>query len=271
MKCPIQDENAEEIGWLAYSSQFSDKNYIAKTLESALGFEVGVWLASIANKVEYKLDWKKKSKGLIAVVPAEKASIAKKRLNNLFRARKEHNYENPNPVLDIFHQLVFLPLESELLKMPNCRTNYAVCLQRHQVHDKSIKAHFMPDILVDIDKKLRTSRGHISLRQLILSIKSTNEAMKGAYLFQSIDKIEDSSKVYFPYDKRVGKGESGYIFQFYQCLEEEAMVMFQGLGIYLESKFGIENLHNVFGVNHWAENEHWQRNRHDKKFFYCDF
>ena len=54
--------------------------------------------------------------------------------------------------------------------------------------------------------------------------------MKGAYLFQSVDKIKDSSKVYFPYDKRNGKGESGYIFQFYQCLEEEEILMFH-LGV----------------------------------------
>ena len=266
MKCPIQAENAEEIGWLAYTSQYSDKKYIGDQLEKMLGFEVGVRLASIAPKAEYNLDWKKKSRGLIVVVPSNKASSAKKRLNMLFQARKEHNYDNPNPVLDIFHQLTFLPLESEIAKMPNCKTNYAVCLHRHQVHDKSIQARFMPDILIDVDKKINTNKGRKSLRQLILNIKSKKEETKGTNLFQSIDKIEDSSKVYFPYDKKVGRGEAGHIFQFYQCLEEEANVMFQGLGVYLQQEHGIENLHSVIGVNHWAENELWHWDKKEGKF-----
>ena len=266
MRCPIQAENAEEIGWLAYSSQYSSKEDIAKKLEEVAGFEVGVRLASIATKAEHKLDWKKKTRGLIVVVPAEKASIAKKKFNNVFRARKEHNYENPNPVLDLFHQFSFLPLESEIAKLPNCKTNYAVCLRRHQIHYRSIQARFMPDLLIDIDRKLNTRLGWKSVRDMILNIKSTDPKMKGARLFQGLDKIKDSSKVYFPYNKQVGSGEEGYIFQFYQCLEEEANMMFQGLGVYLEQEYEIDNMHAVLGMNHWDKNEHWTWDCREKKF-----
>ena len=265
-RCPIQAENAEEIGWLSYSSQFNDKDYIAAQLELAAGHEVGLRLAAIANKAESKLDWKKKSRGLIVVVPTEKAVATKKLFTNLFKSRKETNYENPNPILDLFHTFSFLPLEHELTKMPNCKANYAICLHRHQIHYKSIKAKFTTSILIDIDKKLSTRVGRLSLQEMIMNIKSTNDKLNGANLFHSVDFTEDNSTVYLPYEKHLGRGESGYLFQFYQCLEEEAIAMFQGLGIYLEAKYGIPNLESVFGVNHWAENAQWKWDDENNKF-----
>ena len=265
-KCPIQAENAEEIGWLSYSSQFSDKDYISAQLELVAGHEVGLRLAAIANKSESKIEWKKKSRGLIVVVPMENATVTKKLFTNLFKSRKEQNYENPNPILDLFHTFSFLPLEHELTKMPNCKANYAICLHRHQVHYKSIRAKFTPSILVDIDKKLSTRVGRLSLREMIMRIKSTDEKLKGATLFQSVDYTEDNSTIYLPYEKKLGKGEAGYLFQFYQCLEDEAIAMFQGLGVYLEATYGVSNLDLVFGVNHWAENAQWKWDDENKKF-----
>ena len=101
---------------------------------------------------------------------------------------------------------------------------------------------------------------------MILTIKSNDENLRGAYLFQSVDYIHDSSTVYLLYEKKVGSGEAGYIFQFYQCLDEEANAFFQGLGVYLEKEFEIENIHNIFGPNHWAENNQWEWDKDNKKF-----
>ena len=139
IKCPIQAEKAEEIGWLSYTSQFSDVQYISTQLQLASGHEVGLRLSAIANKAESKLDWKKKSRGFIVVVPTEKALMAKKLFTNLFKSRKEFNYENPRPIIDMFHTLSFLPMEQDIAKMPNCKANYSICLQRHQVFEPVLR------------------------------------------------------------------------------------------------------------------------------------
>ena len=134
MQCPIQAENSSDIGWLAYTSQFSDKDYITKQLEKAVGHEMGVRLAAIANRSEQKLEWRKKTRALIVVAPTETAQTAKDLLSKFFHERKRMNQNNENPVLDVFHTLAFLPLEQDISKMPNCGTNYAICLQRHQIY-----------------------------------------------------------------------------------------------------------------------------------------
>ena len=61
MRCPVQTEESVDIGWLGYSSIYSDKEFIARTLSKAVGYEVGVRLGAIANKAESKMEWRKKT------------------------------------------------------------------------------------------------------------------------------------------------------------------------------------------------------------------
>ena len=42
--------------------------------------------------------------------------------------------------------------------------------------------------------------------------------------------------------------------------------MFQGLGVYLEKQYGIENIHALIGINHWAENEQWHWDKKESTF-----
>ena len=266
MRCPVQTEEASDIGFLSYTSQYNDKEYIAKQLSKVCGYEIGVRLAAVTNKVEHTLDWKKKTRGLIVVAPSKKAEQAKDKLTTVFMARKAVFQNTISKQYDMFHTFSFLPLEQDVVKMPNCAKNFNICLQRHQVHYKSIRVRLNTEILINLNRKVATPRGRMSLRQMILQIKSNVPKTKGAKIFQSIDCIEDSSKVYFPNLRKNGPKAPGFIFQFYQLMEEEANMMIKGLGVYLSDKYGEDPISPLFSAIHWNKNKHWAWSDEQKTF-----
>ena len=267
MKCPVQTEESADIGWLGYSSIYSDKEFIAKTLSRAVGYEVGVRLGAIANKAESKVEWRKKTRGLIVVVPLENEHDTRNKMTELFRKKKENNHNNQNNEgVEIFHILSFLPLETDIARMPNCAKNFGICLQRHQVHHKSIRGQFEKIFIDGISRKINTLKGRLNLREMILKIKSTDPKMKGARLFQSIDYIENASKVYFQHDKKNGPECDGFIFQFYQSMENEAAAMIKGLGVYLNQVYGEEATANKLAVHHWTADKSWAWDDENKVF-----
>ena len=263
MRCPIQTEEATDIGFLAYTSQYNDKEHISKQLTKVCGHEIGVRLAAVANRAENGLDWRKKTKGLIVVAPTELAESAKNKLTTVFMARKAVFQSSTNNSFNIFHTLSFLPLEQDVAKMPNCSKNFQICLQRHQVHAKSIKVRFSKEITTNIHKIIKTPKGRLSMRQMILQIESNVPKTKGAKIFQSIDFISNSKKAFFPYMKKNGPGGEGYIFQFYHSMENEALAMIRGLGVYLAKIYSNEVISPLFSATHWTKNEEWVWN--DKK------
>lgn len=143
-------------------------------------------------------------------------------------------------------------------------------MQRHQVHHKSIRGKFEKIFTKNIDRKINNLIGRLSLRDMILRIKSTDPTKKGARLFQSIDFIEDASKVYFQHNKKNGPECEGHIFQYYQSMENEALAMVRGLGIYLNKEYGEESTANKLSVTHWNENIGWDWNTERKCFITPD-
>ena len=198
---------------------------------------------------------------MIVVVPLENEHDAKNKMTEIFRSKKEDNHNNYNDEgVEIFHTLSFLPLETDIARMPNCAKNFGICLQRHQVHHKSIRGQFEKIFIEGINRKINTLKGRLTLREMILKIKSMDPKMKGARLFQSIDYIEDASKVYFQHDKKNGPQCDGFIFQFYQSMENEAAAMIKGLGVYLNQVYGEEATANKLAVHHWSANKSWAWN-----------
>ena len=56
MLCVVQMEDSTDIGFLAYTSHYSDKEFIAKELSKIAGHEIGVRLAAVANRAEHNLE-----------------------------------------------------------------------------------------------------------------------------------------------------------------------------------------------------------------------
>lgn len=132
------------------------------------------------------------------VAPSDFAEQAKEKLTTVFMARKAVFQNYISKQYDIFHTLLFLPLEQDIAQMPNCAKNFSICLQRHQVHYKSIRVQLNTKILVNIHRKVATPKGRMSLSQMILKIESNVPKTKGAKVFQSIDFIPQNNKVFFP-------------------------------------------------------------------------
>ena len=265
IKCPVQSEEAQDIGWLSYTSQFSDQDYIALQLSKVVGHEIGLKLAGIAPSAEADINWKSRTRALIVVTPREKALTAKNILLAKFREQK-NILTGPPPANEIFKFSALLPLEQDMSKLPNCKTNFGLLLRRHQIYYRRIAAKMVTWIGVDLDKKLKTPKGTTTLRKMILNIYSTDPAKKNVRLIQSIDFVEDGSKVYFPDEKRTGAATSGHIFQYFKTLHDEATVMIEGLGVYLGSVYSPHVMNCSLTINHWQANIGWHWNTQKKVF-----
>ena len=138
LRCPVQTEESTDIAWLGYTSQYNNKKYIAQQLSKAVGHEIGLKLGAVANQAEHNIEWKKKTKGLIIVAPSEHVVTARNKLQAIFQEKKAKFQDAIAKKYDIFQSLMFLPLENDIARMPNCKKNFSICLQRHQVHYKSI-------------------------------------------------------------------------------------------------------------------------------------
>ena len=101
---------------------------------------------------------------------------------------------------------------------------------------------------------------------MILSIRSQDSNKNNAKLFQSIDYVEDGSKVYFPEDRRTGHSTSGHIFQYFKTMQDEATVMIEGLGVYLATVYSPHVMNCSLTVMHWNGNLGWQWDSRNKVF-----
>ena len=93
---------------------------------------------------------------------------------------------------------------------------------------------------------------------MILNITSTDPEKKNVKLFQSIDFVEDGSKVYFPDKRRTGSATSGHIFQYFKTLQDEAVVMIEGLEVYLSTVYSPHVMNCSLTINHWNCNIGWR-------------
>ena len=254
IKCPVQTEEAQDIGWLSYTSQFSDQDYIALQLSKVVGHEIGLKLAGIAPMAEADINWKTRTRALIGVTPREKALTAKNILIAKFREQK-NILTGPPQANEIFQLSALLSLERDMAKLPNCKTNFGLLLRRHQIYYRRIAAKMVTWIGVVLYlKKLKTPKETTTLRKMIINIRSTDPAKENVKLFQSIDFVEDGSKVYFPDEKRTGAATSGHIFQYFKTLHDEATVMIEGLGVYLSSVYSLHVMNCSLTINHWQAN-----------------
>ena len=178
IKCPVQTEEAEDIGWLSYTSQYSDQEYIALQLEKVVGHEIGLKLAGITPMAESSLNWKVRTRALIVVSPRERALTAKNILLAKFREQK-NILTGPPQANEIFKLSGLLPLEQNMAKLPNCKTNFGLLLRRHQIYYRRIAAKKVTWIGIDLDKKFRTPKGSTTLRKNdLINITSTDPAKK---------------------------------------------------------------------------------------------
>ena len=270
-QCIIQAESSSNIGWLVYSSQFTDIDHLKQYMEKKTNFEWGFKLGAITqsdaledNDKQKRTEWKNRKKAISVHVPTAKKNIASTKIAEVFEPLSSHE-KLFNKIPSFTHRFLFTPSENSMPDADSAKA-YKKLVSRHHTHFTMLKASLATDIEKDIDNRILTDKGiFLSLREMILSIKSNqNGPTKGLRLFHSIDFTPDSSKIWFNGQK--GPGGAGHVFSYYKQMSGEALQMMKGLGVYLANLYGSSPIAQCFDNDHWTATDGWSWDKYNKKF-----
>ena len=255
-KCVVQAEKECMIGWLVYSSQYTDTDHLGRILKSKTNHEWGFRLGAVTDRDIYvdgveggkKTEWKHRTKAIFVHVPLEYQLTATQFIGEWLEPRKIFV---PSMVPSFKDRLLFTLPEKEMASTPEEAMKYAKLVEKQADHNKGLVAHLSVNIIVDIDKKVNTKKGRSkSLRDMILSIKTHNPGLtKGMYMFQSIDFTKNANRLYL--NRRQGPRCSGYVITFYELIRGEAIQMLRGLGVYLLRMHGSTGIKECFAQKYW--------------------
>ena len=255
-KCVVQAERECMIGWLVYSSQFTDTDYLRKILKQKTKHEWGFRLGAVTDRDIYedgnengkKTEWKNRIKAIFVHVPLEYQLTATQFIGEWLEPRKVFI---PTRVPTFKDRLLFTLPEKEMAATPEEAMKYAKLVEKQSDHNRGLVAHLSVNIIVDIDKKICTKKGRgKSLREMILSIKTHNHGpTRGMNMFQSIDFTKNANRLYL--NGRLGPRCSGYVITFYELIRGEAIQMLRGLGVYLLHMYGSQGIKECFAQKYW--------------------
>jgi Ulp1 family protease len=260
----VNVEESTEIGYLIYSSRYTDTEHISKFLEKKTKFPWGFAYKQLYAS-DPESDWRKRVRVQTIHVPAEKKELAIATVQNIFKITSSIQPEFPQ----FTQKYLYAAAEHEHDQFPDEASiqNQKVMMDRHRIHFNALEAKFTTSISGSIDRMINTRTGKkASMRQLILSIKSTREGpLKGTPLFHAVDFIADSKDVTFQKNKK-GPGGPGHIFSYYEAHRSEAVAMVRGLGVYIGKIFGKKATYRYFNADHWKVNDGWRWSVSQKKF-----
>ena len=270
-ECVIQTENSTNIGWLVYSSQYTDTEYLKCLIMDELGFEVGFKLSAITNtdtwedEEQKKLtEWKNRKKALSVHVDTECANAAVAGIAKLFEPISLSTQLTYNTTVK--DKFLFTRPEYTIPR-EHC-LKYKKLINRQSAHSKRLMADLNNDIIVDLDMIISSTAHNISkttLRSLILNIRSTSSPQTyNMLLFQGIDFTPNSKEVWINGIK--GQGGPAHIFSFYSIFEAEARMMIRGLGTFLSAYHGYRNIYKCFSEDHWNGTTNWKWDRKNNVF-----
>ena len=276
-KCIIQAESSMNIGWLAYSDQYTDINLLKRFLENQAakenikGIEWGFKIGAVTNTDVFvdkekskRREWKYRNEALSVHVPTHKANVATSIISKAFS--KEGAFFSRKTLPKFQDKFLFTPPEYTMPDEESSK-DYGTLIKRQDFHHRNIIAATMPQIEIDPDQKIITSKKKkVTLRKMILSIKAKKRGRQGQLLnlFQSIDYCVNTKDVWF--QGRRGPGGASYLITFYSRQAGEALRMLKGLGVCLGFKYGMTTMVPAFSDDHWAANKGWEWDKKKKTF-----
>ena len=259
-RCLIQSDNAAFIGWICYSSYYTEIDLLRRILEKSSNFEWGFKMISVTDTDKH-LQWNKRLKALGVYVPSDSANIATNIITKVMEAEP-----SPDCYLEYIEKFLFVPPKSTLNDLDS-KIAYKSFVMRHRMHNKNLIGQFEENIKIDIDRYIPIRNNQqATLRHLILAIEITDpeNPLVGTPLFHSIDFTADSEKQWF--GNRFGPGGEGHIFTYYKQNEAEAKKMIRGLGVYLAKYYGSAGIRKCFEQKHWDGNKGWKYSSAKEKF-----
>ena len=198
-KCIIQAENSACIGWLAYSTSFTDPEVFRERLVDHSNFEWGFKLMAVTNSDKDK-PWIKRLKAIGVHVPSKMQSVAKLIIGRQLEASMDSQINIP----DFTDKFLYVEPEKKMNASKGGQVYYRSMVERHRIHCNSIQAEFSFGIATELDREFcMESSDHISLRDIILDLKveDRNSPLFGTRLFHSVDFWADSSQVWIENNK----------------------------------------------------------------------
>ena len=256
-KCIIQAESSTCIGWLNYSSQYTDTELLKSILIKRSGFEWGFRLISVTQE-DHEEAWMKRLKAVGIYVPSPVRDIALSIIGEMFDSTINNEYAG------ITDNYLFVESEKSTKGSKSKKDYYAQMVDRQSTHTESLQADISYGIAVDLDKEHEVNdEGRIhdtTLRSIILDmqVNDPDSELKGDPLFHSVDYIEDNSKLWLDGEKC--PGGSCVIFTFYKQVANEATTMIKGLGRLIKKFFGTNIAAEMFTLYHFKANKGYQWN-----------
>ena len=253
-RCLIQSNDAGYVGWICYTSQFTDTQQWRDYLMGQTSYEWGFKLVPITNADKH-IHWNKRLKAMGIYVPIDNVDEAKYEISELL-LHNEEMAPNSNVYQDRF---VFVPPEETLGEEPETLIAYQSFVLRHQAHTEALCAKASTHIKVPLSRTLR-SRIYptLCLQEMILSImvKEKSNPLFGTPLFHSVDFVSDISKLWM--QNKPEEGGPAVIFTYYKPVQKEASQMVTGLGRYIARTYGRDAAISAFHSNHWKATRGWK-------------
>ena len=252
-KCIIQAESEALIGWLVYSTQFTDTEVLRKDLMEATNWEWGFKLGSVTSD-DKEEKWNKRIKALGVYVPDSVQEFALAEIGNYLESN-ENSLAGLPTMKDKF---MFVQTEKVMSTDTESHSYFKEMVERHQTHVEALAVQLTTSIKVDIDRPYMTRSGYkLTLRDMILQIKVQDRKNKlfGMNLFHSIDFHCDSSKLWL--GTTTGPGGSCHVLTFYKATRSEAIKMIRGIGMYVRRMNGTEVATKMFTINHFRATVGW--------------
>ena len=261
-KCVIQAENSTCIGWLCYSSKFTDTEPLRKRLVSQSDFEWGFKLISVDDK-QTSLPWNERLKAIGVYVPTEFRDIGLMVIGE----ELEPDFNDPINIPDFTDKFLFIEPQWTTKGNKSKDLYYKDILNRHDNHMDALRAEVSYGIHVDLDREFQCYENFgVSLRDIVLdlTVSDANNEFHGDRLFHSIDYVSDSSNLWI--ENKNGPGGSCVVFTYYNEVANEADTMIRGLGKFIVHQHGKEIAARMFTANHFRANRGYRWDDDLKRF-----
>ena len=265
-KCIIQAESSTCIGWLAYSSQYTDTEVIKSRLAELSPFEWGFKMISITKEDE-NVSWLKRARAMGIYVPTPMKDVAINIVGEQFEASLDSQVNVP----DFTDKFLFMEPESAYKGSKARQIYYKKIVDRHIVHTESIVPELSYGIKVDLDAEFifqseDKSTYAVTLRDIILDLKvqTKENPLYGTSLFHSVDYFAESDNLWINGQKY--DGGSCCVFTYYEDVSVEASTMSRGMGRMVAKEFDVETASMMFTRQHFQGSKGYRWNKSIRKF-----
>ena len=261
-KCIIQAESSTCIGWLVYSSQYTNSEPIRRRLMEISQFEWGFKLVAIQES-DSKDPWLTRARAVGVYVPTNVKDIAIAIVGEQFEpATEDLDIQMP----DITDKYLFMEPERTYKGSESRKLYYKQMVERQILHCESSVAEIAYGIKVDLDQEFEFGQHKLSLRDIVLDLRveTTDNRLYGTRLFCSIDFFEDSSNLWINGEKCAGG--SCCVFTYYEACTSEATTMIKGMGRMIAKEYDLQFAGKMFTLNHFRASKGYKWHTGARRF-----